>query len=158
MVQSQSQVSGYYALDDDAWYILAGRVKVGSIVGANIEDIPASHRFFAGGGGSVRGYEYRSLAPDYGLGFPVGGRSLLEGSAEARIRLTQDIGVVPFFDTGMAFSSPYPDFQNSMRSAVGLGLRYYTGIGPIRVDMATPIARQHGETPYALFIGIGEAF
>jgi len=158
MVQSKSQVTGYYALDDDAWYILAGRVTAGSIVGASVEDIPASHLFFAGGGGSVRGYRYRSLAPDYNFGFPVGGRSLLEGSAEARIKLTQEIGIVPFFDTGMAFASPFPDFQNSMRESVGLGLRYYTGIGPIRLDVATPIARQPGDSPFALFIGIGEAF
>jgi len=158
MVESKGQVATYYALDDDAWYILAGRVKAGSIVGADIEDIPASHRFFAGGGGSVRGYIYRSLAPDDGFGFPVGGRSLLEGSAEARIKVTKEIGVVPFFDTGMAFSSPYPDFQNSMRSAVGLGFRYYTGIGPIRVDFATPVNRQPGEAPFAMFIGIGESF
>ncbi len=158
MVQSKGQVTGYYALDDDAWYTLAGRVAAGSIVGASIEDIPASHRFFAGGGGSVRGYEYRSLAPDYGLGFPVGGRSLLEGSAEARIKVTKEIGIVPFFDTGMAFASPYPDFQSSMRESVGLGLRYYTGIGPIRVDLATPLGRRPGETAFALFIGIGEAF
>jgi translocation and assembly module TamA len=151
-------VTGYYALDDDAWYILAGRVTAGSIVGASVEDIPASHLFFAGGGGSVRGYRYRSLAPDYNFGFPVGGRSLLEGSAEARIKLTQEIGIVPFFDTGMAFASPFPDFQNSMRESVGLGLRYYTGIGPIRLDVATPIARQPGDSPFALFIGIGEAF
>ena len=158
MVQSKGQVTGYYALDDDAWYILAGRVTAGSIVGASVEDIPASHLFFAGGGGSVRGYRYRSLAPDYNFGFPVGGRSLLEGSAEARIKLTQEIGIVPFFDTGMAFASPFPDFQNSMRESVGLGLRYYTGIGPIRLDVATPIARQPGDSPFALFIGIGEAF
>ncbi len=158
MVQSQGQVSGYYALDDDAWYILAGRVKAGSIVGATIQDIPASHRFFAGGGDSVRGYEYRSLAPDYGLGFVVGGRSLLEGSAEARIKITPEIGIVPFLDTGMAFASPYPDFSSSMRFAAGLGLRYYTSIGPIRLDLATPIARRPGETPFAMYLGIGEAF
>ncbi len=158
MVQSKGQATGYYALDDDAWYILAGRVAAGSIVGASIEDIPADHRFFAGGGGSVRGYQYRSLAPDYGYGFPVGGRSLLEGSAEARIKVTKEIGLVPFYDTGMAFASPYPDFRNSMRSSVGLGLRYYTGIGPIRVDVATPLGRRPGESAFALFIGIGEAF
>jgi translocation and assembly module TamA len=158
MVQSQGQVSGYYALDDDAWYILAGRTKIGSIVGASIEDIPASHRFFAGGGGSVRGYQYRSLAPTYGMGFAVGGRSLLEGSAEARIKITKDIGIVPFFDAGMAFAASYPNFQSPMRYAAGLGFRYYTGIGPVRIDIATPIGRKPGETAYALFIGIGEAF
>lgn len=158
MVQSKAQVSGYYALDEDAWYILAGRLAAGSIVGASIEDIPASHRFFAGGGGSVRGYRYRSLSPDGGFGFPIGGRSLLEASIEARIKVTKEIGIVPFYDTGAAFASAFPDFQSSMRSAVGLGLRYYTGIGPIRLDVATPLGRRPGESKFAVFIGVGESF
>ncbi|PWB95362.1 outer membrane protein assembly factor [Methylosinus sporium] len=158
MVQSKTQISGYKSLDEDGWYVLAGRVAAGSIVGASIEDIPASHRFFAGGGGSVRGYRYRSLSPDAGLGFPVGGRSLLEGSAEARIKVTRDIGIVPFYDIGSAFSSPFPDFQSSMRSSVGIGLRYYTGIGPVRLDLATPLGRRPGENKFAIFIGVGESF
>jgi len=158
MVQSKGQVSSYYALDDDAWYVLAGRVAAGSIVGADIADIPASHRFFAGGGGSVRGYRYRSLSPDNGFGFPTGGRSLLEGSAEARIKVTQNIGVVPFLDTGAAFSSPYPDFNTAMRSSAGIGFRYYSGIGPIRFDVATPLDPRHGDSRYAIFLGIGESF
>jgi translocation and assembly module TamA len=158
MVQSKGQVSAYHAFDEDARYVLAGRVAAGSIVGASVEDIPASHRFFAGGGGSVRGYRYRSLSPDAGLGFPVGGRSLFEASLEARIKLTREIGVVPFYDTGAAFASPFPDFRSSMRSAVGLGLRYYTSIGPIRLDAATPLGRRPGESAFAIFIGVGESF
>ncbi|WP_159728868.1 autotransporter assembly complex family protein [Methylosinus sp. Ce-a6] len=158
MAQSKTQISGYKALDDDGWHVLAGRVAAGSILGASIENIPASHRFFAGGGGSVRGYRYRSLSPDAGLGFPVGGRSLLEGSVEARIKVTREIGIVPFYDIGSAFSSPVPDFRSSMRSSVGLGLRYYTGIGPIRLDVATPLGRRPGENRFAIFIGVGESF
>jgi translocation and assembly module TamA len=158
MIQSKAQVSGYYALDEDARYILAGRVAAGSIVGAAIENIPASHRFFAGGGGSVRGYRYRSLSPYNDFGLPVGGRSLLEASVEARIKVTPEIGVVPFYDTGAAFEQSFPDFRSSMRSAVGLGLRYYTGIGPIRLDVATPLGRRPGESKFAVFIGIGESF
>jgi len=158
MVQSKTQISGYKALDEDGWYVLAGRMAAGSIVGASIETIPASHRFFAGGGGSVRGYRYRSLSPDAGLGFPVGGRSLLEGSAEARIKVTREIGIVPFYDIGSAFSAPVPDFRSSMRSSVGVGLRYYTGIGPVRLDVATPLGRRPGENRFAIFIGVGESF
>jgi translocation and assembly module TamA len=158
MVQSKAQVSGYYALDEDAWYILAGRVAAGSIVGANIEDIPASHRFFAGGGGSVRGYLYRSIAPDNGFGFPTGGRSLLETSAEARIKVTQNVGVVPFVDAGTAYAAPYPDFDTTLRAAAGIGLRYYTAIGPIRFDVAAPLNRRPGDGKFAIFIGIGESF
>lgn len=108
MVQSKAQISGYSAIDEDAWCILAGRVAAGSIVGASIADIPASHRFFAGGGGSVRGYRYRSLSPDSGFGFPTGGRSLFEALGEARIKVTQKIGIVPFVDVGQAFPRPIP--------------------------------------------------
>jgi len=158
MVQSKGQLSAYHALDEDAWYILAARVAVGSIVGENIEDIPASHRFFAGGGGSVRGYLYRSLAPDNGFGFPTGGRSLFETSAEARIKLTPTIGIVPFLDAGTAFAAPYPDFKTTLRASAGLGFRYYTGIGPIRVDFATPLNPRPGDGKFAIFIGIGESF
>lgn len=158
MLQSKAQVSGYHAFDEDAHYILAGRVAAGSIIGAGIADIPASHRFFAGGGGSVRGYRYRSLSPDEGFGLPVGGRSLLEASLEARIKITPEIGIVPFYDVGAAFSSPFPDFRSEMRSSVGLGLRYYTAIGPIRLDAATPLGRRPGENTFAIFIGVGESF
>lgn len=158
MVESKGQASAYYALDEDAWYILAGRVAAGSIVGASVENIPASHRFFAGGGGSVRGYRYRSISPEYGFGFPAGGRSLFEASAEARIKVTQNIGVVPFLDVGAAFASPWPDFDSTMRAAAGIGLRYYTGIGPIRVDLATPLNPRPVDSRLALFIGIGESF
>ncbi|MCC3246044.1 autotransporter assembly complex protein TamA [Methylocystis sp. WRRC1] len=158
MVESKGQASAYYALDEDAWRIIAGRVAVGSIVGASIENIPASHRFFAGGGGSVRGYRYKSISPYNGFDFPTGGRSLFEASLEARLRVTQNIGVVPFFDIGAAFSSPWPDFGSTLRAAAGLGLRYYTAIGPIRVDVATPLNPRPVDSRIALFIGIGESF
>lgn len=158
MLESRGQASGYYALDDDAWYILAGRVAAGSIVGPSIENVPASRRFFAGGGGSVRGYRFRSISPEYGFGFPAGGLSLFEASAEARIKITQNIGVVPFLDVGAAFASPWPDFNSTLRAAAGLGLRYYTGIGPIRVDVATPLNPRPVDSRIALFIGIGESF
>ncbi len=158
MVESRGQVSGYYALDEDAWYILAGRVALGSIVGTAVENVPASRRFFAGGGGSVRGYRFRSISPENGFGFPTGGLSLFEGSAEARLKLTPTIGVVPFLDVGAAFSTPWPSFDSTLRAAAGLGLRYYTAIGPIRVDVATPLNPRPVDSRLALFIGIGESF
>lgn len=158
MVESKGQASAYYALDEDAWYILAGRVAAGSIVGASVENAPANRRFFAGGGGSVRGYRYRSISPENGFGWPTGGLSLFEASAEARIKVTQNIGVVPFIDAGAAFSSPWPDFSSTMRLAAGVGLRYYTGIGPIRFDVATPLNPRPQDSRLAIFIGIGESF
>lgn len=156
-VASQASASTYWSLDEESRYILAGRVGFGSIVGAELEDIPANRRFFAGGGGSVRGYRYRSLGPQFD-GEPIGGRSLLEASVEARIHITDTIGVVPFLDAGTAFDKSYPDFDSSIKLAAGLGLRYYTGIGPIRVDVAIPINPGHGDPSYALYFGIGQAF
>jgi translocation and assembly module TamA len=158
MVESKGQLSAYHALDEDARYILAGRVAAGSIAGAPIEAAPANRRFFAGGGGSVRGYRYRSISPENGVGFATGGLSLFEASAEARIKVTQNIGVVPFVDAGAAFSTPWPDFNSTMRVAAGVGLRYYTGIGPIRFDVATPVNPRPQDSRLAIFLGIGESF
>ncbi|TXM70916.1 outer membrane protein assembly factor [Methylobacterium sp. WL12] len=157
---AKAQGSTYYALDDEARYILAGRLGFGSISGASLEDIPANIRFFAGGGGSVRGFPYRTLGPRGPFNLPVGGRSLLEASFEARIKITDTIGVVPFFDAGTAFAGSLPDFDERIRTAVGLGLRYYTGIGPIRVDVALPLDRIKGnhERPVALYISLGQSF
>ena len=157
LYQAKGSASTYYAIDDEARYILAGRLGLGAMGGAPLEDIPENRRFFAGGGGSVRGYAYRSLSPMVN-NVAVGGSSLLEASAEIRIKITDTIGVVPFFDSGSAFDAAYPDFKQPLRYAAGLGLRYYTGFGPIRLDVAAPIARRSGEAPLAFYIGIGQAY
>lgn len=158
MVVSQADASAYYALDEDARTILAGRIGLGSIVGADLDEVPANFRFFAGGGGSVRGYRYRSLGPTGPFGIVVGGRSLLEASLEARIKITDTIGIVPFIDAGGAFESSYPDFKEKVRLSAGLGLRYYTAIGPIRLDIAAPLDRRRGDKPLSLYVSIGQAF
>lgn len=158
LIQSEIQASAYRALDADKKFVLAGRIAAGSLLGADIADIPDTLRFFAGGGGSVRGYGYRTLSPTNAQGTPIGGRSLLEGSIEARIRLTQTIGIVPFLDVGSAFQSPYPDFHEKLYAGAGLGLRYYTAIGPIRIDVATPLDKVLGQAPIVVYVGIGQAF
>ena len=158
VVQSKAALSAYYALDEDARYVLAGRVGLGSIAGEELSDIPATRRFYAGGGGSVRGYAYRTLSPLGPDGRITGGRSLFEGSVEARIKLTDTIGVVPFFDAGMAFESAVPNFKQRLQMAAGLGLRYYTAIGPIRLDVAAPLNPRKGDKPVAVYISIGQAF
>ncbi len=152
--------SAYYALDDEAGIVLAGRIGFGSVSGASLTEIPDNFRFFAGGGGSVRGYAFRTLSPLGPFNLPVGGRSLLETSLEARIKVTDTIGVVPFFDAGTAFASSLPDFDERIRKSVGLGLRYYTGIGPIRADLAFPLDPIRGtkEFPVALYLSLGQAF
>lgn len=158
LVQSQATFSAYYALDEDARYVLAGRVGLGSISGASLDEVPATRRFYAGGGGSVRGYAYRTLSPVGPLNRLTGGRSLFEGSVEARIKVTDTIGVVPFFDAGTAFEGSLPDFKQRLQMAAGLGLRYYTAIGPIRVDVAAPLNPRKGDKPVALYVSIGQAF
>jgi len=153
----KAAASTYLSLDEDARYILAARAGFGSVVGAPLDEIPPNYRFYAGGGGSVRGYEFQSLSPRY-YRIPVGGRSLLDGSIEARIKVTDTIGIVPFFDAGMAFEDSIPNFKPRIQTAAGLGLRYYTSIGPIRLDVATPIDRRPGDRPVSLYISIGQAF
>lgn len=156
----ETRVAGstYFALDPDANYVLAGRLAFGSILGAGLRDIPANHRFYSGGGASVRGYRYQSLGPRLPDGRVVGGSSLLEASLEARVKVTNTIGIVPFVDAGSAFSSSYPDFKEKVHYAAGVGLRYYTAIGPIRLDLAFPLNRRKGDKPVALYFGIGQAF
>ncbi|WP_244491271.1 autotransporter assembly complex family protein [Bosea sp. Root381] len=156
--QAKGAFSAYYALDEDARYVLAGRIGLGSISGASLDEIPATRRFYAGGGGSVRGYAYRTLSPLGPDNQLVGGRSLFEASVEARIKITDTIGIVPFFDAGTAFESSIPDFKQKLQMAAGLGFRYYTGIGPIRVDIAAPLNPRKGDKPVALYVSIGQAF
>ena len=157
---AKAQGATYYSLDDESRYILAGRVGFGSVSGAGLSEIPDNFRFFAGGGGSVRGYPYRTLGPIGPFNLPVGGRSLLEASLEARVKITDTIGVVPFFDAGTAFASALPDFDEKIRKAVGLGLRYYTGIGPIRADLAVPLDPYRGGhvRPVVLYLSLGQSF
>jgi len=158
MTIARGTASAYWSIDEESRYVLAGRLGLGSILGADLEEIPANRRFYAGGGGSVRGFGYRTLSPKF-LGEPIGGRSLLEASVEARIKVTDTIGIVPFVDAGTAFESSYPDFDDSIRVSAGLGLRYYTGIGPIRLDVAMPVRREPGDDrSVAIYVGIGQAF
>lgn len=150
--------SVYHALDDKGRHVLAARGAVGTIVGAPAWEIPDSRLFFAGGGGSVRGFAYRGLGPKLGNGRIVGGLSLAEASFEYRARVTDDIGIVPFVDMGSAFASRTPDFSEKLRIGAGLGLRWYTGLGAIRFDVAAPVNPDRGDPRFAVYIGIGEAF
>jgi len=158
LLAAKVQASAYHAFDEERRAILAGRVALGSVTGGGIARIPASWRMFAGGGGSVRGYEYRSIAPRDAFGRLIGGRSLFEASLEARFRVTETIGIVPFVDTGAAFDTSFPGGGEALRWGVGLGLRYHTAIGPIRLDLATPLNRRRGEQPFAFYISLGQAF
>jgi translocation and assembly module TamA len=158
MVQVKAGASAYYSLDADSRYVLAGRVAAGGMVGPQLDAIPANWRFYAGGGGSVRGYAYNELGPTVWWGAVVGGRSVFDASAEVRIKVTDTIGIVPFFDVGNAFTSNFPNFSEPLFAAAGLGLRYYTSVGPIRLDVAFPLERRDGTGPVAIYVSIGQSF
>ena len=158
LVQLKAGGSAYYSIDADSRYVLAGRVAAGGMVGPQLDEIPANWRFYAGGGGSVRGYAYNELGPTVWWGAVVGGRSLFDASAEVRVKVTDTIGVVPFFDIGNAFSSSFPTFNEHLFAAAGLGLRYYTSVGPIRLDVAFPLERHAGTGPVAIYVSIGQSF
>jgi translocation and assembly module TamA len=158
LVQVKAGGSAYYSIDADSRYVLAGRVAAGGMSGPQLDAIPANWRFYAGGGGSVRGYAYNELGPTVFWGAVVGGRSVFDASAELRVKLTDTIGVVPFFDIGNAFTSSFPTFNEPLFAAAGLGLRYYTSVGPIRLDVAFPLERRAGTGPVAVYVSIGQSF
>jgi len=153
-VKSQLDGSAYYPLFGHT--VLAGRFRFGSIAGAPRDSIAPSRRFYAGGGGSVRGYSYQKIGPTDVNGDPVGGRGLTELSVEARIRFG-NFGVVPFLDAGNLYESSTPKFSK-LRYGTGLGFRYYTSFGPIRFDVGTPLKRQPGESRVGVYISLGQAF
>lgn len=152
--RTQIDGSAYYPVMDNL--VLAGRIRVASILGAARETLAPSRRFYGGGGGSVRGFGYQQLGPKDPDGDPIGGRSLNEVAVEARYRFG-NFGVVGFVDAGQVYRSSQPDFSN-MRLGAGLGGRFYTNFGPMRLDVATPIGRKAGESRVSVYVSIGQAF
>lgn len=153
-VRAQVDASAYLPAGDRL--TLAGRVRMGSITGASTTSIAPSRRYYAGGGGSIRGYGYQAIGPLDSYGDPAGGRSLTEFSLEARVRFGS-FGVVPFLDGGNIYTSNLPKFTN-FRFGTGLGLRYYSSFGPIRIDVGTPLNRRPGESVIGVYVSLGQAF
>lgn len=154
---NEVKASTYWKPSPESPLTLAGRVRLGTIAGPSQDQIPESERFFAGGGGSVRGFSYQGLGPKDADGDPVGGRSVFEMAFEARARFSETMGVVAFIDGGAIYADRWPQF-NELRFGTGLGFRYYTAFAPIRIDVATPIDRRDGESAITLYIGIGQSF
>ncbi|WP_085809358.1 autotransporter assembly complex family protein [Sphingomonas sp. TZW2008] len=159
----------YYPISDSL--VIAGRARAGSIFGIDRDDIAPSRRYYGGGGGSVRGYGFQRLGPfepvsslvpdedgeiDIGDLRPVGGRSINEFAIEARYRFG-NFGIVPFIDAGNAYESTFPK-ASDLRFGAGVGGRFYTNFGPMRVDLATPLNPRPGDGKIALYVSIGQAF
>ena len=150
--------SAYHPVSDRV--VVAGRARLGTILGAERDDIAPSRRFYSGGGGSVRGYGYQRIGPRDVDNDPIGGRSLAEFSLEARVRLNAfggNFGVVPFIDGGTLSTDSLPDFKD-WQIGIGIGARYYSSFGPIRLDIGTPLNRQKGDGRIAVVVGLGQAF
>ena len=150
--------SAYRPLDADSRLVAAARIRLGSILFAPESGVPADLRFYSGGGGSVRGYGYQRIGPRDAKGSPLGGRGLGETSLELRYRTWKDIGIVGFVDAGMVSESPYFADAGSPRVGAGIGLRYYTGFGPLRLDIGTPLNPQSGDAPVQVYVSLGQAF
>ena len=154
---SRLQLDGSFYQPLTGRVTIAGRARLGTILGASRDQIAPSRRFYAGGGGSVRGFGYQQLGPKVPIfNDPIGGRGLAEFAIEARVRFG-NWGIVPFLDAGNISTTPLPRF-NALRFGTGLGVRYHTRFGPIRVDVGTPIARQPGESRIAVYVSLGQAF
>ncbi len=151
--------STYFDLSNSAFDpVLAVRGSIGSILGSDTGDIPASKRFFAGGGNSIRGYGYQLVGP-FVDGDPAGGRSMVEASAELRMKFTDTIGAVAFMDAGNVYDAMVPNFKNGLYVGAGAGLRYYTDFAPIRFDVAVPLNKKDNlDQNFQVYISIGQAF
>ena len=150
--------STYWPLGPEQRTILAGKLGLGSLDGAQLSQLPADQRIYAGGGGSIRPYGWQLAGPLASNNKPIGGKSSLVLNLEARIRITETIGIVPFVDAGSYYESPVPQLGRTLLYGVGLGLRYYTAFGPLRLDLATPLHKRSADSPIQIYISLGEAF
>ena len=157
-VRTQADASYYQQFGEKL--IMAARVRLASIPGAPLFAIAPSRRLYAGGGSSVRGYGYQAIGPRDDIGQPIGGRSLSEFSLEARVKtgfFDGALSVVPFFDAGAVGVDPTPGFD-ALKFGAGVGVRYATGFGPLRLDVAFPLNPEPDDSFVAVYVSLGQAF
>ena len=149
--------TAYLPLQDEGRTVLAGRLRIGSIIGAEEFLVPSDRLFYSGGGGSVRGYSYQGVGPRLTDNTPRGGLSLFETSIEVRRDIGENFGAVVFVDGGAVGFEETPNLSN-MRYGAGFGVRYRLPFGPIRADVAFPLDKREGDSDFQLYISIGQAF
>jgi translocation and assembly module TamA len=142
------------ASDPEGHTVIAARALSGAALGATQFSLPPDQRFYAGGSGTVRGYRYQSVGPEFADGNPEGGTNMQAVNLELRQRVGTNLGFVTFVDSG-GVSSPSGSLY---RVGVGAGVRYYTSIGPIRFDFALPTKRRPNDDRFEIYIGLGQAF
>ncbi len=153
------QLSGstYFDIFNDGRSIIAVRGLVGEASGVDVFGLPPDQRFYAGGSGTVRGYRSQTLGPQFPDEKPTGGTAISTGTIEFRQRILGNYGVVGFIDAGQVRSNGEP-FSGNWHEGAGIGARYYTSIGPIRLDFAVPLNKLPGGDSFEVYIGIGQAF
>ncbi len=157
-IKGYAHYNRYIRLSRKPQLVFAVRGTLGAMSGAERDEIPADTRFYAGGGGSIRGYAYQSVGP-LRENKPIGGRSLAGLSSELRIKVTDTMGFVAFVDGGNAFEAAFPDFDEPLRWGAGLGLRYFTRVGPLRLDIAVPLnKREEIDDSFQIYVSLGQAF
>ena len=156
-IRTEAQVTGYLPLQDGARTVLAGRLRIGSIIGGEELTVPSDRLFYSGGGGSVRGFEYQGAGPQLPDNTPRGGLSLFETSVEIRRNVWRNFQAVAFVDAGAIGFQATPNFNN-LRYGAGVGVRYRLPFGPIRADIAFPLDRRDGDADFQIYVSIGQAF
>ncbi|WP_292064368.1 autotransporter assembly complex protein TamA [Brevundimonas sp. UBA7664] len=156
-LRTEGQATAYLPLQAGAKTVLAGRVRIGSIIGGAELTVPADRLFYSGGGGSVRGFEYQGVGPRLPDNTPRGGLSLFETSIEIRRDVWRNFQAVAFVDAGAIGFQETPNFNN-LRYGAGVGVRYKLPFGPIRADIAVPLDRRDGDADFQIYVSIGQAF
>ena len=160
--RSTLDARGYLGFGDQDRFVLAGRLQLGAIMGSQLLDTPRDDLFYSGGGGSVRGQPYQSLGVnvlrDAALDtFKTGGTYLLAGSVEARVKVTDTIGLVGFVDVGRIDLNGFFTDTGDWHAGAGIGVRYATGVGPLRLDIAAPVGGDTGDG-IQIYLGLGQSF
>jgi len=157
-ITGRVNASYYYRLGSSDRYVIAVLGALAATAGVGLDDMPKDKRYYAGGGGSVRGYGFQRAGPIDIHDTPVGGLSSAEASLEFRYKLTETIGIVPFLDAGNVYDTSFPDLSKRLFLGAGIGARYYTGLGPLRFDIAAPLHRRSGDRPFQIYVSLGQAF
>ncbi|MDI2113331.1 autotransporter assembly complex protein TamA [Commensalibacter nepenthis] len=145
-------------LTDPGDSVFAFRGTVGSIQGASRMNLPPDQRMYAGGTATVRGFRFQGVGPQFpGTKYAVGGKAMDAGTVEFRQKITQSIGAQAFVDAGQVSKTSMP-FQGDLRVGVGAGGKYYTPLGPIRLDVALPMNRPPRGDKFEVYISLGETF
>ena len=158
----QANAATYIDLASFGWTtpgrsVLALRGLIGTAQGASLFSLPPDQRFYGGGSATVRGFKYQSIGPQFPDNKPIGGTSIDAATIEIRQRLSGNFGMVAFVDAGQVGESSTP-FQGTVHVGAGIGVRYYTAIGPIRFDIAVPLNKQPGNDAFEIYIGLGQVF